>query len=627
MSAPNADDRNDTLGTPDRADTGSQTDAASDATIVRVGPSAGTVNEKPGSFGRYDLLDEIARGGMGVVYRARQRELQRTVALKMILGNGISHETAQRFLQEARAAAALDHPNVVPIYDIGEIGDRPYFTMALVEGPNLRGHVAALGTVPIPTAVALFAQIVAGVAHAHQNGIIHRDLKPANVLIDKDGRPRVTDFGLAKQTSTESQLTVTGQVVGTPQYMAPEQARESKDVGPPADVYSLGAILYFLLTGQPPISGESVTDVLIKVVTEAPVPPSQLRPDTPPEIEALCLRCLAKRPDERYPNAQALLDAVTPIADQYLPPSGLAALARASRASTPSVGSLPVAASLPDLTPTANVVPFPTGATTPSLPSIGAPPAEAPPAPNRKPLLIGLGAVAVALACAIGFLATRGPKNDEVAKGDPPTARPNPAPADPTSAPKADRVKPGPTPAVEPKVAPKKEEKFEWPPPSRADFGLKSVLIAPVGKSDIDGLQLFPNKTELEVHVTADRDCRVAVWVRDATGDLMLFPNDSETDDRLFAGKTRVIPGKGGRAFEASPTIGDVDRLRILATTGDKPVFPEGAKASEYTVYSKPDERERLASTIRGIVLKKAGSGGKEDGQVSEVEIRFRVQK
>ncbi|QJW97873.1 serine/threonine-protein kinase [Frigoriglobus tundricola] len=318
-----------------------------DVTIVRVPPSAPTVDEmaSPDSVGRYELISEVARGGMGVVYRARQRGLDRMVALKMILGTGTSSEAAQRFLQEARAAAALDHPNVVPIYDIDESNGRPYFTMALVEGPNLRAYADAQGRLPIPAIVSLFAQIVAGVAHAHAAGIIHRDLKPANVLIDKDGRPRVTDFGLAKRAATDSHLTVTGQVVGTPSYMAPEQARDSKDVGPPADVYALGAILYFLLTGRPPFIGDGFTDLLIKVVSDAPPPLRELRPDVPADLEALCMKCLAKAPGERFADAQALAAAFAPVAEQHThSSSGLSpALARAglSRASTPAVGTLP----------------------------------------------------------------------------------------------------------------------------------------------------------------------------------------------------------------------------------------------------------------------------------------------
>ncbi len=616
--------------------------AATDVTVIKAAPSATTVADVEGSsFGKYELLGEIARGGMGVVYRARQHGLDRFVALKMILGTGISHETAMRFLQEARAAAALDHPNVVPIYDIGEIGDRPYFTMALIDGPNLRGHVEAMGTVPIPTAVSLFAQTVAGVAHAHQHGIIHRDLKPANVLIDKDGRPRVTDFGLAKRATTESQLTVTGQVVGTPSYMAPEQARESKDAGPPADVYALGAILYFLLTGRPPFVGDSITDLLIKVVTETVVPPSQLRPDVPAELEALCLRCLAKTPAERFPNADALAEALAPIADRYLTASaGLTpSLGRmGSRPSTPAVGTVP------DLMPTTNSGPVLTNAPSFGAASLTGSPPTAPSAPkaNNRPLVIGLVAAAVVLVGVIGFLATRG-KKDEVAKQDPPPAagqpeqkQPAPAPVPPTIVKGPEIVKPpelakGPKIVKGPEIVPlpggKKDGDKTWAAPSRADFGLKVDVSAPAARKDTDGVIRMSAGSPMTIHLKADKDCRVKVLVIDPTGSTtQLFPNDDDPDDRLVAGKERTVPGNDKYILETNATEGTgLERLRVFATTGEMPSFPPGAKVGRFSVFAGADG-DRVASTIRGVTIKKAAAPGPA-GEIAEAEIRFHVQK
>ena len=609
--APSGDET--ALSSPAAHDAGEATDASgpTDATIVRAAPSSPTVDEmaSPNNFGRYELLGEVARGGMGVVYKARQHGLERLVALKMILGTGPKDEAAQRFLQEARAAAALDHPNVVPIYDIGENAGRPYFTMALIDGPNLRGYADAHGVLPIPVVVSLFAQVVAGVAHAHAAGIIHRDLKPANVLIDKDGRPRVTDFGLAKRASADSHLTVTGQVVGTPSYMAPEQARDSKDVGPPADVYALGAILYFLLTGRPPFVGDSFTDLLIKVVTDTPAPPRELRPDVPAELEALCLRCLSKAPAERFADAQVLADALVPITDQYVPSSSgfSPSLARIglSRASLPSTGTAP------DLSaPSAASGPALTNSITAALPQLPSP-ARPEPVRSRRPLAIGLAAVAVVLVGAIGFLATRGDKKpDGTAKQEPPPAvTPAPAPVTPA---------PTPTPVAN------DGDKFVWPAPAHADFGLKFEL-AVVGKTPgADGVIPVAAGTPLLLHLTAEKDCRVAVWVIEPTGDfLQLLPNEHESDDRLKAGQKRVV-GTATSALIASVTAGDYDRVFVRAVTGDAPTYPAGVKMNQYSVYTTPADRERLLSAVRGVVIKKAGAGG--PAAMSEAELRFRAK-
>jgi|GEM_PF-2408891 len=609
--------------------------APSDVTIVRAAPSVPTANEKTSSttsttnsFGKYELVGEIARGGMGVVHRARQHGLDRLVALKMIRGVNGGEESAQRFMLEARAAAALDHPNVVPIYDIGEIDGHPYFTMALIDGPNLRGYVDQNGTLPIPSVVSLFAQIVMGVAHAHKHGIVHRDLKPANVLIDSDGRPRVTDFGLAKRAATDTNLTATGQVVGTPQYMAPEQARDSKDVGPPADVYALGAILYFMLTGQPPFQGDGITDLLIKVVTDTPAPPSQMRADVPADLETLCLQCLAKAPKDRFPDAEALATALAPIADQYLTPSAnltpsVANFGLPRSRSTPSLGTIPDVAMLSS-----------------SKSHVAGAPSEAPPTRNRPSLIIGLSVVAMVLVVAIAFLATRG-KKTETAKDEPtPTVHDKDlktAKGDSASVSSTGSSSSNPDKQPIPPNDDVASDKFAWPAPKRADFGLKVDLFAPDAEKEADGTIRMTAGSRMTIRLKADRDCHVSVWGIDPAGvAVRLFPNDDDPDDRLKAGVERVVPGNKSYSLETTPTEGAIrlfgtwvgrERLRVIATTDAQPAFPVGVKNKRFTVYATDPDREKLASAVRGVVIKKANGSEPVPSAVAEAELRFRVQK
>ncbi len=260
-------------------------------------------------FGDYELVEEIARGGMGVVYKARQVNLKRIVALKMILAGQLASDTdVQRFHAEAEAAAKLDHPNIVPIFEIGQHEGQHYFSMAFVDGESLTREVAE-GVFPPQEAAAVVRKVAQAIAYAHVEGVIHRDLKPANVLMDQDGQPRVTDFGLAKRVEAESGLTATGQVLGTPSYMPPEQASgETDQIGPLSDVYSLGAILYCLLTGRPPFQAANPLDTLMQVLEREPVSPRQLNPNVPKDLETICLKCLEKDRRRRYASAQALVD-------------------------------------------------------------------------------------------------------------------------------------------------------------------------------------------------------------------------------------------------------------------------------------------------------------------------------
>jgi eukaryotic-like serine/threonine-protein kinase len=260
-------------------------------------------------FGKYELLGELGRGGMGVVYKARQKGLDRLVALKMILASHLaSAEQVDRFYAEARAAARLHDPNIVRIHDVGEIHGQHYFAMEYIDGPNL-AELAAKGAIDLEAAARHVETVARAVGRLHAQGIVHRDLKPPNILLDRSGRPFVTDFGLVKLLGDDSHVTCSGAILGTPNYMAPEQATgRARDVGPACDVYALGAILYELLTGRPPFVAESPMDTLMQVLEAEPVHPRRINPRVPRALELICLKCLEKNPKARYASAEALAD-------------------------------------------------------------------------------------------------------------------------------------------------------------------------------------------------------------------------------------------------------------------------------------------------------------------------------
>jgi tetratricopeptide (TPR) repeat protein len=309
-----------------------QTDASdpggSQLSPTKLGEPPAAPSGRPGNPPNYEILSKVGHGGMGVVYRARQRSLNRTVALKMIsAGTHADRDTLARFRIEAEALASLQHPNIVQVYEVGEHGGCPYLAMEFLDGGSLAAHID--GSPQPPRAAAELVEMLARAMHAaHQRGIIHRDLKPANVLFTSGegvsgtyqgdspptshltpNTPKITDFGLAKRLAEGQGRTSTGVILGTPSYMAPEQATgRVRDTGPPTDVYALGAILYEMLTGLPPFWGESVTATLRRVESDDPTAPSRLCRGLPVDLETICLKCLAKEPSKRYATAQDLAD-------------------------------------------------------------------------------------------------------------------------------------------------------------------------------------------------------------------------------------------------------------------------------------------------------------------------------
>ncbi|HEV3448096.1 MAG TPA: serine/threonine-protein kinase, partial [Gemmataceae bacterium] len=311
------------------------------------GPVPAAPDRVPGSLPDYELLAEIGQGGMGVVYKARQKSLNRLVAVKMIRAGGPAREDdLRRFRNEAEAVAHLDHAQIVPVHEVGEHAGQHYFTMKLIEGGSLDRQLACFSAEP-KAAARLLAAVARAVHHAHQRGILHRDLKPGNVLVDAAGQPHVTDFGLAKRVEVDSSLTQSGVLIGTPSYMAPEQTSGVRGaITTATDVYGLGAVLYAMLTGQPPFRGDHVLETLRQVREQEPQSPSAVNPRVDRDLATITLKCLRKEPEQRYASAAALADDLErwlkdePIRAKR--PSLLQRLVRWRRRHKPLVGSVAV---------------------------------------------------------------------------------------------------------------------------------------------------------------------------------------------------------------------------------------------------------------------------------------------
>lgn len=263
----------------------------------------------PATFGDFELVEEIGRGGMGIVYRARQAALEREVALKLILLDHLASTTDRaRFYAEARAAARLEHENIVPVYELGQVDGRPFICMKLIEGETLATRLMR-GPLAGREAARLMVPLCRAIQYAHDQSVLHRDIKPSNILLGRDGRPYLTDFGLAKDLSDATSLTRTGAVIGTPAYMSPEQAAGGKaKIDATSDVYALGAVLYHMLTGQPPFAGRTGLETVLMVLEQDPRTPRSLHRSVDRDLEMIVMRCLQKPADLRYVSAAALAD-------------------------------------------------------------------------------------------------------------------------------------------------------------------------------------------------------------------------------------------------------------------------------------------------------------------------------
>jgi eukaryotic-like serine/threonine-protein kinase len=553
-----------------------------------IAPSKSNVSSTVETFGDYELLQEIARGGMGVVYKARQRGLDRIVALKMILsGQTASDEDIQRFSLEARAAGNLDHPNIVPVYEIGVEGKHHYFTMAFIEGGSLASLIKKQAVVlSFKEAAHTVAMLAGAIQYAHDKGVIHRDLKPENVLIDLQGRPRITDFGLARRLEVDSRLTAAGQIMGTPSFMAPEQATGSHDCGPSVDIYALGGILFYLLTRRPPFLGKTVMETLFQVAKENPQPPSQINPSVPPELDAICLKCLSKDPADRYASAGLLVAALEGWTGQQATVA-ISATMPLSVGIKPGAGSTSVSATLPA--------------------TIAPPPSQ----PARKRLLWPWLAGAAILTCAvwIGAFFVLLPiwKN-------PGSAIRNPG-KDETS-PKDGRERTILT------------EGFTRPEKLRQEFGFKVELNG--GSLEPNGEYSVAAETKLSFTIQPDRDAYVGIWAIDADGTVtQIFPNKFQSDNLLRADKVHTIPGQsdpGQPAYKFETTVSKgLDHFWLVASTQHWKEL-EGERAGPFKVFHSPEQKEQWRRALRGVVVKPVNRSEETDAAVSEEIFAYRAR-
>jgi serine/threonine protein kinase len=522
-------------------------------------PAGGPTPQLPG----YEILGELGRGGMGVVYKARQTSLNRLVALKMVLPGAFTSATAaQRFRQEAQSAGGLDHPGIVPIHEVGEHQGHHYYTMAFIDGPSLTGWVRSRGVPPLAEALRIARGAAEAVEHAHRRGILHRDLKPDNILLDADGRVRITDFGLSKQLGDgRPELTHSGQILGTPHYMAPEQALgKQQALGPPTDVYALGGVLYFLLTGRAPFSADSMAEMLCKVVHDVPESPSASAA-IPTAVEAVCLRCLEKDPARRYATAADLARALAEL-------------------ETAPAGDGPVGAARP----VSDNLPAPSRP--PSAPVMTPLPVAAPSAPGRGRGLWVAAALVLVLGGAgvVTYVLLPRPKGVHAAADGEPAAPPPPQVAAAFAA-----------------------------GPLRHDFPLKASLLG--GRTDKEGVVRIKEGDGVRVQVELGRDANVYLWTVGADGTaVQLFPHQGERETLCKKDVPRALPGEG---FELGARPGGREQIRVVASTQPLPALP-GQNQSGFLVIAEPQHKEAMGKALRDLFIRPVVA-------VAEVAIPYEV--
>jgi len=493
-------------------------------------------------FGNYELIEEIARGGMGVVYKARQLSLNRLVALKMILDGRVSSDSAiKRFHIEAHAAAALDHPNIVPIYDVGESEGRHFYSMAFIEGCSLKTQIARSGPLGAQDAIRMMLPIVEAVEFAHQRNIIHRDLKPDNILIDTRGRPRVTDFGLAKHLEEgDAGITAAGQILGTPAYMAPEQALGGqRKIGPAADIYALGGVLYFVLVGKAPFTGATVTEVLSKVLSERPTRPRATNAEIPEALDEICRICLEKEPDKRYPSTADLKLALQDLLEVPIGGSGRTVPPPAVQAET--------------LAPA------------PSPPTIIA---RSPSSVGRNVgICVGIVAILGAILASAWYFWPESTTMEPI--------------------------------AIVENISEEQEKKAldNWV----NDFELKVAFAGQRGRDN--NVYRFVEGDRLKIKLESAKDAYVGIWYRDKKTDdiVQIFPNVYDPDNRVLAGKPRIVPNDKA-ILEMGPTDG-IWEVQVLASS--RPWKEPDIKAKDgFVVFSSEYEKKILNDRKRTIIVK-----------------------
>lgn len=589
---------------------------------IDTGPPVGELGrdvptEPPAKVGPYELIRMLGKGGMGAVYLARHIHLNKKVAVKLLPADRMADpETIRRFRKEMRAAGALEHPNIVRATDGGTDGTNEFLVMELIEGTDLSRLVKQNGPFLISQACNLIQQAAYGLQHIHEAGLVHRDIKPSNLILTTSGTVKILDLGLAMLREPGEDQTNPGHVMGTVDYMAPEQASDSRNVDIRADIYSLGCTLYTLLAGRPPfIDAEypGYTARLLAHAMQTPRPIIERRPDTPPALAALIHRMLEKAPSRRPQQPREVAEALTPFIRETDESADFSLSPPETIAVDHQVG-IPIHP---------NQQPAP-GSVRKNW--------------NRRVVALLVLPLLVAGVVAAVF-AFRG-RTDDLAMARPTSPAPGVAgsvafvPDRGDGAPQVIDALPSASPENIAKPSPKPPEPAPIPvppPPSsptelRHDFPLTAEIVG--GSRSADGVTILKEGEEIGVLVSTTRNAYVGVWWTAPDGAItQLFPNRFEPNHFLAAGSKRLIPGHDDYAIAATPSAG-VESIRVIASTTPWKTIP-GRLEGPYSVYATHADQMRVADLFRGLRLK-----GREQGespssaspQVSEVVLPFQVR-